>query len=109
MSYHLSRQSAKSVRSAMKTSCIKSSQMSDTSEKSSAAASAMKAHDCDGCAYWKYLVGSTVVTKCCHYALEEHKLRGCPPGEGCTRRKTQIPMKRKFNICPRDKKDGDER
>lgn len=38
---------------------------------------------CAGCHYWRDMA----VCYGCHYILVEGKRRGCPPGEGCTKRK----------------------
>lgn len=62
-------------------------------------------HDCSGCAYWRPL-GWKATTKykkpiyCCHYALDEHKLRGCDAGPDCIRRTVKYRRKRRFNNGP---------
>ena len=38
---------------------------------------------CTGCHYWR---GMSICYGC-HYILVEGRRRGCPPGEGCTKKK----------------------
>lgn len=38
---------------------------------------------CEGCHYWRDMF----ICYGCHYLLVENKMRGCPPGAGCTKRK----------------------
>lgn len=40
---------------------------------------------CEGCDYW-YCDNNV---KCCNYIFEEDRRRPCPPGKGCTVRKTK--------------------
>lgn len=39
---------------------------------------------CDGCRYVDELMHDVLF---CSYILYEHKMRGCPTGEGCNKRK----------------------
>lgn len=43
-----------------------------------------KTHPCDGCIY----CGRIYDLHCCNYIFVEDKMRGCPPGEGCTKKIT---------------------
>lgn len=41
--------------------------------------------ECDGCKYLRSLYGKGVEgPQVCHYILEKHKKRPCPPGAECT-------------------------
>lgn len=42
-----------------------------------------KNHPCYGCVY----CGSIAEMPICHYIFIEDKMRGCPPGEGCTKKR----------------------
>lgn len=50
----------------------------------------MKKIVCKGCKCWRALAGGQhmVGFYACHYSLDTGKLRGCDPGERCTRRET---------------------
>ena len=39
---------------------------------------------CHSCLYYH---GGFDVTRCCNYLLWTEKMRGCPPGKGCTKKK----------------------
>lgn len=46
-------------------------------------------HDC------KYFFGTCEASVCCNYIFVEDKIRGCPPGPGCTK-KVKRKRKRKM-------------
>ena len=50
---------------------------------------------CDGCAYWRSLYNSSESIKCCHYCVDEGRLRGCPP-EACARYRPAKPGKKRW-------------
>lgn len=43
--------------------------------------------DCIGCIYWRYLQYRERGPCACHYILDTGKMRGCPTGKECTKRK----------------------
>lgn len=46
--------------------------------------------NCKSCVHYRYLYknGKNDAPKACHYILDVGHSRGCPPGDGCTRRET---------------------
>ena len=46
---------------------------------------------CEGCIYWRSVTGGAVAN-CCHYYIDTHERRPCPPGRNCA---VRINKKRK--------------
>ena len=46
---------------------------------------------CKGCAYRQHVIGERETN--CGYCVITGKLRGCPAGEGCTRKAKKLPKR----------------
>lgn len=43
-------------------------------------------HPCCGCVHWR---GESYGSLCCNYIFDMNRRRPCPPGEGCTEKRTK--------------------